>query len=156
MAKSIKPRASALKSHIGYHLRVVSNAVSHSFARKLASNDVTVAEWVVLREMYAGNDTTSPATIAHSTGLTRGAISKLVERLVNKKLVTRTESKGDRRYQDIKLTSHAIKLVPKLAGIADENDRFFFSALSKSEKEHLRNLLLKLTDAHTLTENPVE
>ncbi|MGZ3727553.1 MAG: MarR family transcriptional regulator, partial [Pseudobdellovibrio sp.] len=57
MAKSLRPRASDLKSHIGYHLRVVSNAVSHSFARKLAVSGVTVAEWVILREMYSGEET---------------------------------------------------------------------------------------------------
>jgi hypothetical protein len=41
-------------------MRLVSNNVSQSFARKLESMNVTVAEWVVMREMYAGDDT-SPA-----------------------------------------------------------------------------------------------
>jgi MarR family transcriptional regulator, transcriptional regulator for hemolysin len=42
---------------------------------------VTVAEWVVLREVYGGDETASPSAIANLTGLTRGAISKLVSRL---------------------------------------------------------------------------
>ena len=37
-------RASDLTSHLGYWLRHVSNHVSHAFARKLESRDVTVAE----------------------------------------------------------------------------------------------------------------
>lgn len=156
MAKKQRPRASDLKSHLGYHLRVVSNAVSHSFARKLATNEVTVAEWVILREMYSGDETTSPSRVAELTGLTRGAVSKLIERLLHKGLVGRSESSEDRRYQDIKLTVKAIKLVPLLASIADENDESFFSALSEAERKALMGTLSKLAEIHRLNANPIE
>ncbi len=156
MRKQPKLKASELKSHIGYHLRVVSNAVSHSFARKLAASDVTVAEWVILREMYAGDESTSPSDVANLTGLTRGAISKLIDRLLHKGFVTREESSGDRRYQEIKLTNNAFKLVPKLAGIADENDENFFSILAQSEKNALTSILRKLAEVHKLNTNPTE
>jgi DNA-binding MarR family transcriptional regulator len=156
MTKSVKLEASHLKSHLGYHLRVVSNAVSQSFARRLAASEVTVAEWVILREMYANDDKTSPGVVAELTGLTRGAVSKLIDRLLHKGLVTRTESSEDRRYQEIKLTAIAIKLVPKLAQIADENDEKFFSALSQAERRHLMITLKRLADFHKLNTNPIE
>lgn len=151
-----KLNASDLKSHIGYHLRVVSNAVSHSFARKLQASDVTVAEWVILREMYAGDEKTSPSIVAELTGLTRGAVSKLIDRLLQKGLVMRSASSDDRRFQEIKLTGIAIKLVPNLAKIADENDENFFSTLSLSEKKTLTNTLVKLAKLHKLNTNPIE
>ncbi len=156
MAKTAKIEAGHLKSHLGYHLRIVSNAVSYSFARKLAASEVTVAEWVILREMYSNNDKTSPSAVAELTGLTRGAVSKLIDRLHHKGLVTRTESTGDRRYQEIKLTPNAIKLVPKLAKLADENDESFFSILSKSQQKDLMNTLKKLAEVHGLNTNPIE
>jgi len=156
MEKPRKSKASGLKSHVGYHLRVVSNAVSHSFARRLIASDVTVAEWVILREMYSGDEKTSPGTVAELTGLSRGAVSKLIDRLLHKGLVTRTESSGDRRCQDIELTARAIRLVPKLASIADANDESFFSALSKSERKSLVSTLVKLAQMHKLNTSPVE
>ena len=156
MAKSKKIGVSELKSHIGYRMRVVSNSVSHAFAKKLALSEVTVAEWVILREMYSGEGAISQSDIADMVGLTRGAVSKLIERLVNKNLVIRTEAAGDRRYQDIKLTAEALKLVPKLARIADENDEAFFSVLSKGERKSLMETLEKLAELHKLTANPVE
>ncbi|MEQ1723517.1 MAG: MarR family winged helix-turn-helix transcriptional regulator [Pseudobdellovibrio sp.] len=156
MAKIQKLKASDLKSHIGYHLRVVSNAVSHSFARKLVASEVTVAEWVILREMYSSDSTTSPGKVAELTGLTRGAVSKLIERLLTKGLVTRSESSEDRRYQDIKLTPVAIRLVPKIAGLADENDEYFFSILNDAEKKRLMKTLIKLAVSHKLKANPIE
>jgi len=156
MTKKLKPEASELKSHIGYRLRAVSNAVSQAFARKLAASDVTVAEWVILREMYSTQGHTSPSNVAELTGLTRGAVSKLIDRLLNKGLVTRTESSEDRRYQEIKLTVDAVKLVPKLARIADENDESFFSVLPQSERENLMNTLVKLAELHKLNISPIE
>lgn len=107
-----KPEASELTRHIGFWMRLVSNNVSHAFARKLEASGVTVAEWVVLREMYTRDETTSPSAVAELTGLTRGAVSKLISRILAKGLVTRKESAGDRRYQDIKLTRPASKYSP--------------------------------------------
>lgn len=147
---------STLKSHIGYQLRLVSNAVSLSFAKKLAINEVTVAEWVILREMYARNEIISSSMIAEFTGLTRGAVSKLIERLVNKNLITRSESKTDRRYHEIKLTTKATELVPILAIIADENDQLFFAKLSSVEQKTLTDLLIKLSHIHQLNTNPIK
>lgn len=145
-----------LKDHLGYHLRLISNEVSFSFARRLDEFDVTVAEWVILREMYSRNNTTSPSLVAEMTGLTRGAVSKLIDRLINKNLVHRAESADDRRYQEIKLTSKAIKLVPSLAKAADENDEFFFDVLSNAEKKSLIKILEKLQEHHKIKTNPIK
>lgn len=156
MAKRTNREPSQLESHVGYRLRVVSNAVSHSFARKLAISEVTVAEWVVLREMYSADEKTSPSVVAEMTGLTRGAVSKLIARLLKKDLVSRTEVSGDRRFQEIKLTSKAIKLIPKLANIADKNDESFFSVLTASERSALTKTLVKLAEFHQLNTKPIE
>lgn len=153
--KKVKLEPSALRSHIGYRLRVVSNAVSQAFGRKLAASGVTVAEWVILREMYAGDEKTSPSVVAELTGLTRGAVSKLIDRLLSKGLVVRSESSEDRRYQEIKLTAKAINLVPKLAAIADENDESFFSVLTDSERKSLMSMVVKLAELHKLNTNPI-
>ncbi len=150
-----KLEPSALKAHIGFWMRLVSNNVSHSFARKLATSEVTVAEWVVLREMYASGKT-SPSAIADLTGLTRGAISKLLDRLLAKKLVARKISGDDRRYQEIQLTSAGNTLVPRLAALADENDEAYFSVLSKSERKILTEILQKTAAAHQLKRLPIE
>jgi DNA-binding MarR family transcriptional regulator len=137
-------------------MRLVSNNVSCTFARKLETSGVTVAEWVVLREMYGGDDTTSPSIVAELTGLTRGAVSKLIERLLQKGLVTRTEASGDRRFQEVQLTAQAVSLVPKLAALADQNDEEFFSSLSSAERKRLTDILKKLADIHKLKRSPIE
>lgn len=147
---------SKLNSHLGYQIRQISNAVSHAFASKLLDSRVTVAEWVILREMYDDSNSTQPNMIATKTRLTRGAISKLIDRLFNKGLVTRVEASQDRRYQEIELTTDAKNLVPHLSKIADENDRHFFSVLTSEEEDSLKLILIKLSKAHKLTITPIK
>ncbi|HVZ84579.1 MAG TPA: MarR family winged helix-turn-helix transcriptional regulator [Terracidiphilus sp.] len=146
---------SDLKAHIGFWMRFVSNHVSHAFARKVQETGVTVAEWVILREMYGCGETT-PSQMAEATGMTRGAASKLVDRLVEKKLVSRRERADDRRYQDIALTSAGAKLVPVLAALADQNDLAFFSVLTAVERASLLAVLKKIVQRHDLHTMPTE
>jgi DNA-binding MarR family transcriptional regulator len=153
--KKHRIEASSLTAHIGFWMRMVSNSVSYAFARKLETSGVTVAEWVVLREMYSGDDTTSPGTVARLTGLTPGAVSKLISRLLAKGLVTRKESTRDRRFQDIQLTGAAIKIVPKLARLADQNDREFFAGLSDSDRETLSRILKGIVVRRKITNLPL-
>ena len=146
---------SGLEDHAGFWLRYVSNHVSQAFARKLADSGVTVAEWVLLREMFDAS-TIAPSVLAENTGLSRGAVSKLVDRLLHKNLLTRVERDDDRRFQSIALTATGRKLVPTLAALADENDAEFFSALGLQERQALIETLKKLVQANGLTKIPTE
>ncbi|HEY6465214.1 MAG TPA: MarR family transcriptional regulator [Candidatus Acidoferrales bacterium] len=154
-AKQQRIEASHLTAHTGFWMRMVSNSVSHAFASKLQTSGVTVAEWVVLREMYSNDDTTSPGVVARLTGLTPGAVSKLISRLLAKGFVTRRESAKDRRFQDIQLTPAAIEIVPKLAKLADQNDREFFAGLSDSDRETLSRILKEIVALHKITRVPL-
>ena len=153
-AKESQARVSDLRSHTGFWLRFVSNHVSHSFAQKLVGSGVAVAEWVVLREMFDAS-TTSPSALAAATGLTRGAISKLIDRLVQKDLVSRAEAADDRRFQDVRLTPAGRTMVPKLAALADQNDHEFFSQLPVGERERLVATLKKLVATNKLKQIPM-
>ncbi len=131
---------SHLEEHVGYWLRYVSNHVSHAFAEKVETHGVTVAEWVLLRELL-DSGAVNPSQLATTLGMTRGAVSNLIERLCTKKLTARSASAVDRRYQTVKLTAAGKRLVPILARHGDENDREFFGDLTPEERAHLVNVL---------------
>jgi len=154
-AKTPTQTVSDLKKHVGFWLRFVSNHVSHAFARKILARGVTVAEWVVMREMFDDPET-SPGVLAERIGMTRGGVSKLVDRLVAKKFVTRRERSDDRRYQSIALTGAARRLVPQLAALADRNDEQFFHPLSTGERAALIATMKKLVQTHSLQTLPTE
>src|SRR6202453_4881321 len=149
------PAVSDLKKHIGFWLRFVSNHVSHAFARKLLASGVTVAEWVVMREMF-DDEQTSPGVLAERIGMTRGGVSKLVDRLVSKKLITRRDRSDDRRFQSIALTAAGRRLIPQLASLADQNDEEFFHPLSTVERASLIATMRKLVQDPGLQNLPIE
>jgi DNA-binding MarR family transcriptional regulator len=150
-----QPPISALETHLGYWLRFVSNQVSQSFSRKVAAAGISVAEWVILRELYDG-DALAPSILAGKIGMTRSGISKITDKLVAKSLVTRTQSDEDLRYQALALTAKGRALVPKLAAFADSNDEEFFGHLSAAERKTIEKIMREIVHRHGLTSVPVE
>jgi DNA-binding MarR family transcriptional regulator len=148
------PRPSDLTSHLGYWLRYVSNHVSHAFALKVEAKGVTVAEWVVLRDLYE-TGAIAPSGLAERLGMTRGAISKLADRLIDKLLVAREANAEDARAQTLALTQKGYRLVPELAALADENDAEFFGHLKPEEWLVLERVLKGIVERRGLKSVPV-
>jgi MarR family transcriptional regulator, lower aerobic nicotinate degradation pathway regulator len=146
---------SDLHAHLGYWLRMVSNAVSQSFARKVEAEGVTVAEWVVLRMLY-DVERVSPSELSERMGMTKGAISKLADRLIAKSLVERGANEEDKRAQWLRLNNAGRTLVPRLAALADKNDAEFFGALSAEERLGLEQLLQKIVVDRGMASAPID
>jgi DNA-binding MarR family transcriptional regulator len=154
MPDQTSPDPSALTAHLGYWLRFVSNHVSHAFARKLDAQAVTVAEWAVLRSLY-GQGGMAPSRLADQMGLTRGAISKLADRLIAKGFVAREDDKNDGRAHRLRLSSHGRDLVPRLSALADRNDAEFFDHLTAAERAELERILKAVIERHGLKTLPI-
>ncbi|AZI35859.1 putative MarR family transcriptional regulator [Caenibius tardaugens NBRC 16725] len=146
---------SKLTDHSGYWMRMVSNAVSQEFARKVSGEDVTVAEWTLMRALY-DLEPTSPSVLAERMGMTKGAISKLGERLIAKGLVERAESQEDKRAHSLSLTKEGRAKIPVVASLADENDAEFFGVLTKEDHETLDRILKALAERRELKTTPVD
>jgi len=146
---------SKLESHLGYWLRRVSNAVSGSFSRALNDKRTSVAEWVLLRELHDRGQT-SPGELADSLGLTRGAVSKIVDKLDAKGWIQADAKEGDSRFRLLSLTRAGRRSLPVLAEVADQNDARYFDCLSAREKSVLRKLLIKLANHNHIHDVPTE
>lgn len=142
-----------MQEHLGYWLRLVSNAVSQGFARKVEAKGVTVAEWVILRFLF-DVEQIAPSQLAERMGMTKGAISKLADRLIEKGLIEREANLQDKRGQMLALKRTGRQLVPKLADLADKNDADFFSALTRDERRQLETLLRKIAAEQMLVDIP--
>jgi len=146
---------SDLETHLGYWLRFDSNHVSHAFSGRIAAHGVTVAEWVVMRALH-DHLAIAPSALAKDLGMTRGAISKLADRLVDKDLITRKAEEVDGRYQSLGLTARGRKLVPVLAEEADRNDAAFFGGLNAQERTTITNAMRKIVRDMELKSIPTQ
>lgn len=137
---------SNLEDHLGYWLRCLSNLVHHSFAARLLKHDISVEQWVVLRTVHQMPNS-ALNQVALTLGVDKSSLSRMVERLVRKGLLSRTEG-VNRRSVELALTKEGEKLLPKLASLADENDEAFFSSLKSPDKEVFLNTIKQLLMAN--------
>ncbi len=146
---------SGLHDHVGYWLRRLSDDVHTAFERRLANRDVTVAQWNVLVTVYHGDATTTTA-VAKFIGTDPGAVSRLVDRLSDKGLMTRSLDPASRRRLQLRLTAAGTALVPALIELADDNDAAFFESLTSKERSALVSRLQRLltvAPSHTKEES---
>jgi DNA-binding MarR family transcriptional regulator len=146
---------SGLEAHLGYWLRFVSNHASHAFKVKVERHGVTVAEWVVMRALFDEGGL-KPSYVAEKIGLSRGAVSKLVERLAVKRLVVVRQDVADRRAQVVTLSAVGRRLVPKIATAADENDAESFGHLRAAQRATLLSLLKSIVERLDLRSAPID
>jgi DNA-binding MarR family transcriptional regulator len=149
------PAISDLTVHIGYWMRYVSNHVSQAFARKVEAHGVTVAEWVLMRQLLDAQRL-APSRLAERMGMTRGAVTKLADRLIAKSMLARTADPEDGRAQTLSLTPAGRALVPVLATLADANDAEFFAQLPPEDRAALSRILRGVVEKFGLTSLPVD
>lgn len=153
-SKSDSEVISKIESHFGFWLRFVSNHVSGNFKRLVEENGVSISEWLVLRYLYDGVSTTFK--LIDALGMTKGAISKIITRLEQKQLVERRAMQTDKRAQQILLTPTGHSLVPKLAALADQNEKVFFGHLTPLEQADLIKVMKHIVKLHGLKQLPTD
>jgi DNA-binding MarR family transcriptional regulator len=136
------------EDNVGFWLNVLSLAIARSFEKALERDGVTTPQWVVLRVLY--DRECSMNELAQAILLDHASTSRLVERLVQKKLVNREIPPEDRRSVRLSLTSAALDLVPKLASIAGGTDEAFFARISKTKKDQLLEIVMELIQKHEI------
>jgi DNA-binding MarR family transcriptional regulator len=141
-----KSTPSDLEAHLGYWLRCLSNFVSHTFSERLASQGISVEQWVVLRTLY-GDEAMTLNEAAKQVGVDKSTLSRMVERLVQKGWVNRAEGQ-DRRSLGLMLTAAGKKMVVQSAKLADENDKAFFQPLSSRQREEFLATIKHLLTVH--------
>jgi DNA-binding MarR family transcriptional regulator len=146
---------SELSAHLGYWLRYVSNHVSQAFARKVEARGVTVADWVVLRELYDEGEAL-PVRLSERIGMTRGGLTKLADRLTIRGLMERSDNPQDGRSQLLRLTDQGRALVPELAHLADQNDAEFFGHLTPEDRQRLERILRNIVAQKGLRITPTD
>ena len=116
---------------------------------------MTVAEWVLMRQLL-DEEALAPSRLAERMGMTRGAITKLADRLIAKSLLVRAANPKDGRAQTLSLTPAGRGLAPELAALADANDAEFFDHLAPKDRAALLRILREIVEKRGLKSVPVD
>ena len=83
------------------------------------------------------------------------AVSKLIDRLESKGMVSKSILLADRRQHSIELTTEGEALVPVLAEMADQNDEEFFGKLPRQLRDDLLEAMKEVARTHQLKNAPL-
>ena len=134
------------QSHINYWLKLAETRFAAKFRRELQVEDLIPSEWAALRELYRPTPL-SPLDVGRAIGMSKGGASKLIDRLVEKGLVTKKVGEFDRRHRAVSLTQYGRTIVPLLAFSEQLVHGEFFHLLPLEERERLMEGLQKTLGA---------
>ncbi|URW75946.1 MarR family transcriptional regulator [Sphingomonas donggukensis] len=115
--------STSLDDAAGHRLRLAAARASQQIGVVLAPHALTPIAWTALRQLHDSGPV-APSVLADACGLTRGAVTKLVDRLRERRFVVRAAAgRDDRRYQTVALTGAGATLVRELAPLVAACDR---------------------------------
>lgn len=122
-------------------VRRLAQLIDGATALAIAGRGVTVAEWALLNALYRVG-AVAPSVLADAAGLSRGAVTKLVDRLRAKRLLVRAAGGvADRRFQTLALTGEGARLVREVTPLVAAAVDAVFAPLSLARRQLLHEAL---------------
>jgi len=113
----------------------------------VSSSKITIAQLAAIQALFYNERAMSPTEISHVIPIETHSTSQLIDRLHQRKLVTRRRSQNDRRAVEVELTEQGLQLI---AGALPEISKVMknvFGSFTEKERENLVELLRKVAYA---------
>lgn len=130
-----------LVSSLSGFAKFLLHAGGRDFYRAVGELDLSISQIRILHLLSGPLPEASLKTLADEIGLSMPAVSRSVEALVQRGLVTRTENMEDRRLKAVRATDQAHALVGHLIELRVAGIQDFVGTLTDSEREDLAQAL---------------
>ncbi|HEY1726655.1 MAG TPA: MarR family winged helix-turn-helix transcriptional regulator [Steroidobacteraceae bacterium] len=135
-------------SSIGYLLKRAHSLVIDHLEAVVADNELTFTQWVVLMHLRDGlalNATTLCSQLRHDSG----ALTRVIDQLEGRGLLSRERSREDRRAVQLRLTDVGSATVASTIPAVVDKLNFAMREFSRAEAGELNRLLNKLIGSLT-------
>ncbi|MEK7570371.1 MAG: MarR family transcriptional regulator [Patescibacteria group bacterium] len=122
---------------------LMGRTAEHALARTV---QLSFSEFRMLMALHHGRDLTQKRVAAYH-GITEAAVSRQIELLKTRKLITAIENVKNRRERKLALTARGAALLPKAQKALERVFLKPFNSLATEKKTQLNNLLQTLADA---------
>lgn len=138
-----RPSNYAMKNSVGYLMRICTNRLLPQMEALFQDQELTFSQWTTLVALHDGRISTA-GDLAHNICHDAGSLTRLVDQMVTRGLVTRSRSETDRRVVTLALTPPGRKLVEALAPKVMNFWNGLLSGFSHAEVNTLIDLLTRL------------
>jgi DNA-binding MarR family transcriptional regulator len=140
------PANYAMRNSVGYLMRMCSNRLLPQMEALFDDQELTFSQWTTLVALHDGRVTTA-SDLAYNICHDAGSLTRLIDQMETRGLVTRSRDEKDRRVVRLGLTARGRKLVEALAPRVMEFWNGLLGGFSHAEVDTLIALLTKLVTA---------
>lgn len=133
-------------------MRIISTVVRAEVDRRMEPLGLTQAQWIPVLRLASGEAQTA-ADLARSTMQTPGAMTRLIDRLVDKGIIERERSQQDRRVVHLRLTDEGMRAAVQVPAIVKSVNQAALSPLSADELTQFHGYLRRIFEAMPETMN---
>ncbi len=133
-----------IEESIGYLIKQAQIALHRTIDNKMAALDLTALQWAPLMLLAYGTGRTA-AELSRCSGVETSTMTRMLDRLETKGLLSRKRSANDRRVIFLELTKEGKELVSKVPFLIAEGFNFHLRGFSKQEVDTLKSLLRRIT-----------
>jgi len=135
-----------MKNSVGYLIRRTSNLVLPQLEALFADASLTFSQWTVLMALREWGNSTS-VQIARDICHDAGSLTRILDELEERNLVSRVRSETDRRSVTLSLTAQGLSLVETLLPRVVEHWNTLLGEFSHTEIKLLVKLLTRVARA---------
>lgn len=128
---------------IGYLLKRVRAMLSAAVEREIADHDVTYEQWGVLLMILKDRGDTA-AMLARGMECDTGSMTRMLDRLEAKDLISRTRSTDDRRRMELELTPSGKRMAERLVAAIVKVLNRYLEGFSVDELELFKSFLRRM------------
>jgi len=138
-------RPLALDGFVPYRLSVLANRVSRSIARLYAERfGLAIPEWRTMAVLGEAGPL-SAGDVAERTAMDKVRVTRALQRLARRRLLTRAVDTGDRRRAVLRLTPAGEAMYRAIVPLARAAEAALLAPLDAAERVALDRLLTRLT-----------
>jgi DNA-binding MarR family transcriptional regulator len=138
-----KPGNYTMRNSVGYLMRICTNRLLPQMETLFEDQELSFSQWTTLVALHDGRITTA-GDLAHNICHDAGSLTRLVDEMVRRGLVSRNRSDSDRRVVTLALTPRGRDLVEALAPRVMNYWNGLLAGFSHAEVDTLINLLTRL------------
>ena len=138
-----KPESYQPDESAAYMMRQILTLATAAIDKALEPSGLTNAQWIPLLKLHTGLASTV-AELARECNVDAGAMTRLLDRLETKGLVTRVRSSEDRRVVNIELTREGRETAKKIPAVICQVQNSFLQGLSVAEWQQLKGMLRRI------------
>ncbi len=136
---------SSLEDNTGLFLRIAEAKTNNLFFNFFKSSEVKISDYTILILIDA-NKAIRQGALAKTLEIKRSNMTKIIDSLHKRHLITRTVPPTNRRSIELKLTDEGEALISNHKAKVDEAEQNAFSMLTKTEYDQLRVILKKISN----------